>query len=131
MIRGLIILLGFQGAGEIVSRLFSLPIPGPVIGLVLLLIFLIRRGKVDAPIDTVASALVKNLGVLFVPAAVGVVMFLPQLKANFGAISVALIVSVTATIAASAAVLRFWPQRVQTDAQASGKTGGRTGEGEP
>ena len=68
MIRGLIILLGFQGAGEIVSRLFSLPIPGPVIGLVLLLTFLIRRGKVDAPIDTVASALVKNLGVLFVPA---------------------------------------------------------------
>ena len=41
MIRGLIILLAFQGAGEIVSRLFALPVPGPVIGLVLLLIFLI------------------------------------------------------------------------------------------
>ena len=113
MIRGLIILLGFQGAGEVVSRLFALPVPGPVIGLVLLLCFLIRRGKVDAPIDTVASALVRNLGVLFVPAAVGVVMFLPQLKANFWAIGVALTVSVTATIAASAAVLRFWPGREQ------------------
>ena len=111
MIRGLIILLGFQGAGEIISRLFALPIPGPVIGLVLLLAFLIRRGKVDAPIDIVSSALVKNLGVLFVPAAVGVVMFLPQLKANFLAISVALTISVTATIAVSAAVLRFWPAR--------------------
>ncbi len=109
MIRGLIILLSFQGAGEIVSRLFTLPIPGPVIGLVLLLAFLIRRGKVDPPIDTVASALVRNLGVLFVPAAVGVVMFLPQLKANFWAISVALTVSVTATIAVSAAILRLWP----------------------
>ena len=111
MIRGLIILLGFQGAGEIVSRLFSLPVPGPVIGLVLLLAFLIRRGKVDAPIDTVSTALVKNLGVLFVPAAVGVVMFLPQLKANFLAISLALAISVTATIAVSAAVLRYWPKR--------------------
>ena len=109
MIRGLIILLSFQGAGEIISRLFSLPIPGPVIGLVLLLVFLIRRRRVDAPIDTVASALVKNLGVLFVPAAVGVVMFLPQLKANFWAIGIALAVSVTATIAVSAAILRFWP----------------------
>ncbi len=86
-----------------------MPIPGPVIGLVLLLTFLIRRGKVDAPIESVASALVRNLGVLFVPAAVGVVMFLPQLKANFWAISVALTVSVTATIAVSAAILRFWP----------------------
>ena len=117
MIRGLIILLGFQGAGEIVSRLFSLPVPGPVIGLVLLLAFLIRRGKVDAPIEIVASALVKNLGVLFVPAAVGVVMFLPQLKANFWAISIALTVSVVATIAVSAAILRFWPGQGQTNTE--------------
>lgn len=111
MIRGLIILLGFQGGGEIASRLFALPIPGPVIGLVLLLVFLIRRGKVDAPIEAVSSALVRNLGLLFVPAAVGVVMFLPQLKANVLAISVALLASAIATIAASAAVLRFWPAR--------------------
>ncbi len=109
MIRGLIILLSFQGAGEILSRVFALPVPGPVIGLVLLLIVLIRRGKIDAPIDTVAAALTKHLGLLFVPAAVGVVMFWPQLKAHFWAISIALIVSVTATIAVSAAVLRFWP----------------------
>ena len=114
MIRGLIILLGFQGAGEIVSRLFSLPIPGPVIGLVLLLTFLIQRGKVDAPIDTVASALTKHLGLLFVPAAVGVVMFWPQLKTHFWAVSIALVVSVTATIAVSAAILRFWPDGKST-----------------
>ena len=109
MIRGLIILLGFQGAGEIISRLCALPVPGPVIGLVLLLTFLITRGKIDAPIDTVATALTKHLGLLFVPAAVGVVMFWPQLKTHFGAISIALIVSAVATIAVSAAILRFWP----------------------
>lgn len=111
MIRGLIILLGFQGAGELISRLFMLPIPGPVIGLVLLLVFLIWRGKVDAPIDTVASALTRHLGLLFVPAAVGVVMFWPQLRTHFWAIAIALIVSAAATIAVSAAVLRFWPGR--------------------
>ena len=111
MIRGLIILLGFQGAGEIISRLLSLPVPGPVIGLVLLLVFLIWRGKVDAPIDSVASTLTKHLGLLFVPAAVGVVMFWPQLKAHFLAVSVALIVSVIATVAVSAAILRLWPGR--------------------
>ena len=109
MIRGFSILLSFQGAGEIISRLLALPVPGPVIGLVLLLVFLIRRRKIDAPIDTVAAALTKHLGLLFVPAAVGVVMFWPQLTAHFWAISIALIVSVTATIATSAAILRFWP----------------------
>jgi len=111
MIRGLIILLSFQGAGEVISKLFSLPIPGPVIGLVLLLIFLIVRGKVDATIDAVGGALVRNLGVLFVPAAVGVVMFLPQLKANFFAIAAALIVSTSLAIAITAAILRFWPSK--------------------
>ena len=63
----------------------------------------------------VASALVKNLGVLFVPAAVGVVLFLPQLQANFWAVSIALTVSVIATIAVSAAVLRFWPSKAQAE----------------
>ena len=111
VIRGLIILLGFQGAGEIFTRLLALPIPGPVIGLVLLLGFLIRRGRVDAPIDTVASMLTKHLGLLFVPAAVGVVLFWPQLQIHFWAVSVALVVSVIATVAVSAAVLRFWPGR--------------------
>jgi holin-like protein len=110
MIRGLIILLGFQGAGEVICRLFSLPVPGPVIGLVLLLTFLIRRGRIDGPIDTVASALTKHLGLLFVPAAVGVVMFWPQLKTHIWAVSAALIASVIATIAVSAAILRFWPR---------------------
>ena len=115
MIRGLIILLAFQGAGEIISKLFSLPIPGPVTGLGLLLAFLIFRVKVDTPIEIVSSALVKNLGVLFVPAAVGVVMFLPQLKANFWAIGIALTISVIATIAVSAAILRFWTGPRETE----------------
>ena len=109
MIRGLIILLAFQGAGEIITRLLSLPVPGPVIGMVLLLAFLIRRGRIDAPVDAVASTLTRHLGLLFVPAAVGVVMFWPQLKTHFWAIGIALVLSVTATIAVSAAVLRFWP----------------------
>ena len=59
----------------------------------------------------IASTLTKHLGLLFVPAAVGVVMFWPQLKTHFWAIAVALTVSVTATIAVSAAVLRYWPGR--------------------
>jgi len=114
MIRGLIILLAFQGAGEIIARLFSLPVPGPVIGLILLLLFLLRRGKVDEPIAIVSSTLTRHLGLLFVPAAVGVVMFWPQLRENLWAVGAALLVSVIATIAVSAAVLKFWPVRRDT-----------------
>lgn len=106
MIAGLVEILVFQGLGEIVSRFVVTFIPGPVIGLVLLLAWLQMRGQVPAQLELVASTLTQHLGLLFVPAAVGVVMFWPHLKASAVAIGAALIVSVVLTIAASALVLR-------------------------
>lgn len=55
----------------------------------------------------VADGFSQYLGLLFVPAAVGVVLFLPQLKANALAIVSALVASVILTIATSAIVVRF------------------------
>lgn len=106
-------LLGFQGAGEILARLTAAPIPGPVFGLVLLLGTLIWRGRIDEPVALVAGSMTRHLGLLFVPAAVGVVMYWPQLKQHLLAVVIALAVSVIATIAVSAAVLKFWPWPTQ------------------
>jgi putative effector of murein hydrolase LrgA (UPF0299 family) len=107
MIPGLVQILAFQGLGELVSR-FALPlIPGPVVGLVLLLAWLHVRKGVAPAVDLVASALVQHLGLLFVPAAVGVVMYWPQLRSHALAVVVSLVASVVLTIAASALVLRF------------------------
>ena len=106
MIAGLVEILLFQGMGEVVSRFLVPTIPGPVIGLVLLLLwFRVRRGIPDR-VAQVADVLVGHLGLLFVPAAVGVVMFLPQLREHALAVVVALVVSVVATVAVSAMVLR-------------------------
>jgi holin-like protein len=55
----------------------------------------------------VSSALMRYLGLLFVPAAVGVVMFLPHLQRQAAAITVALLVSVIATIAVSALIAKL------------------------
>ena len=107
MIAGLVEILLFQGMGEVVSRFLVPTIPGPVIGLLLLLAwFRIRRG-IPARVALVADALVGHLGLLFVPAAVGVVMFLPQLREHAAAVVVALVLSVVATVAVSAVVLRL------------------------
>lgn len=107
MIEGLVRILLFQGLGEIIGR-FLLPlVPGPVIGLVLLLAFLIWRGRVHEGVELVSSALMRYLGLLFVPAAVGVVMFLPHLQRQAAAITVALLVSVIATIAVSALIAKL------------------------
>ena len=106
MIEGLVRILLFQGIGEVVAH-FLLPfVPGPVIGLVLLLGFLVWRGRVSEGVDLVSSTFVRYLGVLFVPAAVGVVMFLPHLRQQAFAITVALVISVIATIAVTALVAK-------------------------
>jgi holin-like protein len=107
MISGLVQILLWQGLGELVSH-FVLPIiPGPVLGLIFLLVFLIIRGNVNTSLALVSDAFSQHLGVLFVPAAVGVILFLPQLKANVLAISAALLISVVLTIAVTAVLLRW------------------------
>ena len=106
MIAGLVQILLFQGIGELVAKFFLPLIPGPVLGLVLLLAWLRIRGSVPASVDLVATAFSQNLGLLFVPAAVGVVMFWPQIRSHAFAVGTALVVSVIATMAVTALVLR-------------------------
>ena len=107
MIGGLVRLLAFQGAGELLSK-FLLPLmPGPVIGLVLLVAWLRLRGRVPEDVEAVATPLTQHLGLLFIPAAVGVVMYWPQLRAHALAVAVALVASVVLTIAVSALTLKL------------------------
>lgn len=106
MIAGLVEILLFQGAGEVVSHFLVPPIPGPVVGLILLLAWFQLRKRIGEPVDLVATALVQNLGLLFIPAAVGVVVYLPQLRAHALPLIVALLASVVATIAVTALALR-------------------------
>jgi putative effector of murein hydrolase LrgA (UPF0299 family) len=105
MIQGLVQLFLFQALGELLSK-FVLPfIPGPVLGLVVLLAFLALRGYVPASMDLVGSGILQHLGLLFIPASVGV--YLPLLQANTWAITAALVLSVVATVAVTALVLKL------------------------
>lgn len=107
MIRGLLILMLFQGLGELISTGFSLSIPGPVIGMACLLLVLLLRKKIDTDLATVSAAFSQHLGLLFVPAAVGVVSFLPVLNTHGWAVALILLLSVAITIVTTALVLRL------------------------
>ena len=107
MIFGFVQILLFQSIGELVSKLLLPTLPGPVIGLVLLVAWLVLRKGIHPDLAMVADGFSQYLGLLFVPAAVGVVLFLPQLKANALAILFALIGSVILTIGSSALVARL------------------------
>jgi putative effector of murein hydrolase LrgA (UPF0299 family) len=107
MIKGLVQLFIFQALGELLSK-FQFPfMPGPVLGLVLLLAYLTVRGHLPDSIDLVGSGILQHLGLLFIPASVGVVLYLPILQTHAWAIAATLVVSVLATIAVTAGLLKF------------------------
>jgi len=93
MVRAMAVLLLCQLLGTIVQQAFDLPMPGPVIGMLLLLGLLIWRGGPSEPMASTAQGLLKYLGLLFVPAGVGFITELPALRANALAIAAAIIVS--------------------------------------
>ena len=70
-LRGLAWLLAMQSLGELLSRGLKLPFPGPVIGMLLLLLAL-RLPVVREPVAACANFLLSHLSLLFVPVGVGV-----------------------------------------------------------
>ena len=110
MLRVLTLLLVFQLAGEIAARAAGLPLPGPVVGIVLMLGWLAYKGNVDADTGKVAGTLLEHLSLLFVPAGVGVVLHLDVIAAEWPAILAALFVSTFAAILAAAATMRWLAQ---------------------
>ncbi|PKO44597.1 MAG: hypothetical protein CVU29_09410 [Betaproteobacteria bacterium HGW-Betaproteobacteria-22] len=115
MIDGLVQLFIWQGLGELVSKLLLPNIPGPVLGLLFLLAFLLIKGEVSQPLAMVADSFRQHLGLLFVPASVGVILFLPDLKTHAFAVGVALLVSVVLTIAVTALVLKSFAKAQQDE----------------
>lgn len=93
LLRGLTWLVVFQLSGTLVNVLFLPMLPGPIIGLLLLLIYLIWRGEVSAPVQEAASSLLRYLPLLLVPPAVGVMAYADTIAAEFWAIAGALLLS--------------------------------------
>ncbi len=93
MLRSLTILILCQFGGEIMARGLHLPLPGPVVGLVLLLVILLLRRGPDADMQATAGGLLRHLSLLFVPAGVGVVTQLDALQRNWLPIVVSILIS--------------------------------------
>jgi holin-like protein len=77
--------------GELAARSGLLPLPAPVTGLILLYVELTIRGKLADDLGVLADRLLQFLGMLFVPAGVGVIAYLDVLKAEAGPILAAVI----------------------------------------
>ena len=121
-LTGITWLLLFQCAGEAASRLLALPVPGPVIGMLLLFIALRARDRVPESVGSAADALAKHLSLLFVPAGVGVMIYFGRLAGEWIPIAVALLVSTVAAIATSALTFAALARRQEGGQGAGART---------
>jgi holin-like protein len=104
MIEAGILLLLCQLAGESLVRAVDLPMPGPVLGAVLMLGFLSLRRSVPDNLGRTSHDLLANFSLLFVPAGAGIILHATRLEAEAVALIAALIGSTALTIAVAALV---------------------------
>ncbi len=125
MLEAIVLIFLCQLAGEAAARFLGLPIPGPVIGMVLLFIGLqLRRtwwptsiAAVEIPVGVVAAFLLGHLSLLFVPAGVGIVSHIPTLTAHGIGLVVALVVSTLLSLAVTALVFAALSRRFERSDQ--------------
>jgi holin-like protein len=72
MIGAIALLFACQLVGEVIHRLTGLPLPGAVIGMMLLVCWLAAVRKERPTLAAVTGWLTGHLSIMFVPAAVGV-----------------------------------------------------------
>ncbi|MEA2859552.1 MAG: holin-like protein [Methylobacteriaceae bacterium] len=111
MIESLVILLFCQLLGEALVHALTLPLPGPVAGMMLLFLALLWRGRkapgepqVPEALADTSDALLRNLSLLFIPAAVGIIQHTGILRESGLAIAVSIVVSTVLAMAVTALV---------------------------
>ena len=120
MLRAIFVIFFFQLLGEALKKFFEMLIPGPVIGLILLLITLIflKRFKTRAinnlksDVLNTSNYILSYLSLLFVPIGVGVVMHLSYLENNLFKVLIIVFISTVLTIGITAFLMEKINKRI-------------------
>ena len=102
MLRAFVVIVCFQFAGEALSRFAGLPVPGPVVGLALLVLASLAWPAIGREVEEVADLLLRHLSLLFVPAGVGVLQYADLLRREWLPLLAVVVVSTALTLAVSA-----------------------------
>ena len=68
----LLIIFGFSFIGNVISNVFRLPVPGSILGMILLFLALQFKILEFRYVDEAGSFLINNMTILFLPAGVGI-----------------------------------------------------------
>ncbi|WP_291717589.1 CidA/LrgA family protein [Magnetospirillum sp. 64-120] len=111
ILASITVLLVCQLIGETIAKIFALPVPGPVIGMMLLFTGLLIRRGLPADLDKTANFLLSHLSLLFIPAGTGVVVYAKLIADEWLPISTALVFGTAFTIAVTGLTMSFLLRR--------------------
>ncbi len=96
--KGLAIIMGFLFVGEAVEKLLKIPVPGNVIGMLLLTGALLSGFVKLEDVEEVGTFLIRNMSIMFIPPGAGIIVYWGLVKTQLVPIAVALVVSFAVTI---------------------------------
>jgi len=100
-----------QLIGEVIVRLAGISVPGPVVGIILLVCWLSWRGRVPADVQQTSSGLLTHLSLLFIPAGTGVMVHMHKLRMEWlpilGALLIGTLLTLIVTVLVFIAVTRL------------------------
>lgn len=116
MIYALTALLVFQFTGELAVRALGLPLPGALVGMLLLFAALLRLGRVPEALGRTTGTLLQHMMLLFIPAIAGVMLHFDRVAREWQPFLVASVVGAAVTLVVTALTLK-WLLRTPRGAQ--------------
>ena len=117
MLNALAVLLVFQLLGEVSVQWLKLPLPGPLVGMLLLFTVLVLRGGVPDSLRETASNLLQHLMLLFVPAVAAVMIDFERVGRDWLPFLLSAIGGAAITLAVTAFTLRLLLARAKVDSE--------------
>lgn len=111
MIGAIAALLLMQLAGTLLVQFTQIPLPGPVVGMLLLFCYLLWHGGVPKELLRTTRPILENLSLLFVPAGVGIVAHWNEVSSQAGRVALVLVLGAAITLVTTAYVLHWLLRR--------------------
>lgn len=106
-LKQLCIVLVLLSLGEILNLRFNIPIPGTILGMVIVLFLMMIRVIKLKTIEHISSILLDNLALFFVPANVGIIVLYDQIKTVWVRLIIVLILSTIIVMAVTGLTVQF------------------------
>ena len=105
--REAIIILGIYLIGELISKGFSIPLPGNIIGMIILLVLLCTKVIKVEKVENISAFFLDHLSFFFIPAGVGLISSFSSIKNSLINILLLCLITTAIVIIATGIIVQY------------------------